>query len=112
MDLFEGRRRRDEGMGRARMHANGWFDSYVAFIGAYARRNAEFLMEYVRMAWLNDGNEPPPSAGAWGAAAHQARRLGLIAKTGRWAPSSSALNHAHVYAVWRAARSEEMSCQR
>ena len=84
LNLFEGRKLRDEGIERAEEHANKnytWSDFAFSFLEGYICFHKRFMAEDVRVA--SSGIVPsPPSKRAWGAVFVKAVKLNLIRRVG------------------------------
>jgi hypothetical protein len=96
-DLFEAERRRDDGIGLTTDNNLDWMARAILLVRLYAPAG-EFMAEIFRTL---PGIGTPESPNAWGALTRTAVRLKIIRHTGRYAKSSSVLNHAHEYKVYR-----------
>lgn len=81
-DDDEGSRRRDEGIERAKNHADRvqteWSDDAYNYFVGYLRTHRLFSTEEVREYALRNGFMDAPDGRAWGAIAVRARKAGLI----------------------------------
>ena len=84
LDLFQGRKNRDQGIKQAEDHANqyeNWSVKAYTFLLYYIQQKKEFMTEEMREA--SKGSVPdPPSARAWGGIIVRAVKNGLIKRKG------------------------------
>lgn len=101
-----GRRLAEEGMARTLEAAgDGWIEGAIEALRRFCALPgwSTFKVEDFR-AWYLDQQLPPPhDHHCWGAIGSKAARGGVIAFTGRYAPSVSPKTHGHPVKVWRPA---------
>lgn len=97
------RLRADDGIARARKHADAvrknWTDRAVDTLRAWAAGRGEFLFEDFRAAGLVSD---PPDYHAWGAVTRTAARRGVIVATGNCKPAWT--SNGSLKPTWRLAR--------
>jgi len=102
-DRDKARQNRDEGMERARKHANKknteWSGRALQCVQAYP--HPEFLTEDVRK-WSEEtqGLPAPPDNRAWGSVICTARRIGMIVRLG-YAKRTDPVAHTAIVTKWK-----------
>jgi hypothetical protein len=96
-NLFEGEQRRDAGIELTTGNNLDWMANAIQVIRRHAPAG-EFMAECFRTL---PGIGSPESPNAWGALTRYAVQQKIIVHTGRYAKSSSVLNHAHEYKIYR-----------
>lgn len=104
-DLTHARAQRDDGMARAKAHAEedspGWTETALTFLKAYAKQHSTFAGFMVTGAAELDVTFPrPANERSWGAVYRLAVRRGIIRNTGRTIPHPK--RHASPAVVWEA----------
>jgi hypothetical protein len=100
-----GRRLAEAGMARTlAAEPDTWIDGALDALRRFAAMPgwAEFKVEDFRAWYLGQQLPPPHDHHVWGAIGSNAARRGIIAFTGRYAPSVSPKTHGHPVKVWRA----------
>lgn len=97
-DLFEGEKRKREGM--ARVNDADWQARAIAAARKCLPWDTDFIGSSIRVYIVRDVGEPR-HPNAWGALASNLRRLKVVRGTGVYRKSRSAKNHAHKYEVLR-----------
>jgi hypothetical protein len=101
-----GRRLAEEGMARTlEAEPEEWFAAALEALRRFAAMPSwsEFKMEAFRAWYVTTGGVPPHDHHVWGAFTNRACKAGIIAFTGRYAPSISPRTHGHPVKVWRRA---------
>lgn len=100
--LDAGRAARDEGMGRAALHADfDWLAAALNAVRMVAEARAEFTVDAVQARLVELGVGRPPEGRAMGAVMVSARQHGLIEGTDKYEPSSQPQCHANPRRVWK-----------
>lgn len=92
-DFADARAKGDLGMTRASDHAEretpGWAEDALAAVRrGVASISGEFTFERLRLLVQSEVDDPPDLR-AWGSVARRAAKLGIIRRTGRYAPRAS-----------------------
>lgn len=97
---FSGRALKEEGMARTlEAEHDAWITAALFALRHFAIARGEFKTEDFR-DWYT---EAPHDHHVWGALTNRACKAGIIAWTGKFAPSESPRTHGHHVKVWRAA---------
>ena len=97
-DLFEGERRRDDGIWLVSMNNLDWLGNALDVVQRHAPHDREFMAEEFRNY---PGIGTPRHENTWGALTRTAILQRIIVATGRTAKARSPGNHAHRYMIYR-----------